>query len=153
MGKIQVQLRDYSDEYTSTGINVADMAGVSTWDVMTGLADAFVTHVEAHALGTVVDVYGQQDTQAENDARPANAFAQRELGMRFYVRDQSTQKLHYFTIGTADLGIGSVVAGSDELDLTAAPTAAFKTWIDANLLSPDGNAVVLERAVIVGRNS
>lgn len=153
MAKINVRLRDYSDEYTSTGLDVADMAGVTTWDTLTGKADTLVTHVEAHTIGQVVDVYGQQDTQAENDARPASAFAQREMGFRFYLRDSVNQKLSYFTIGTADLAIGSVQAGSDLLDLTAAPTAAFVTWIEANVLSQDGNAVTVERAKVVGRNS
>lgn len=153
MAKINVQLRDYSDEYTVTGIEVADMTSVAGWDTIDALADAFVGHVEAHTIGTVVRASETQLTQAENDARPASAFAQRELGLRFYLRDTSNSKLGYFTLGTADLAIGSVVAGKDELDLTAAPTASFVSWIESNVLSADGNAVTVERAVIVGRNS
>lgn len=153
MAQIRVQLRDASDEYSSTGINVADMDAVAGWETIDGLADAFVTHVQAHALGTVVQAYEQQDTQVRNDVRPADPFAQRELGFRFYLRDQANQKLGYFTIGTADLDIGSYTMGSDTLDLSAEPTASFVTWLEANVLSQDGNAVVVEYAKVVGRNS
>lgn len=152
--KANVQLRDYSDEYTSLGINMADIDAVAnTWDVVDGAVDTLVGHIEAHSLGTVVAAKVNQATQAENDARPASAFAQRELGIRFYLRDAVNQKLSFFTIGTADMAIGSIVAGQDELDLSAAPTDTFVTWLEANAQSPDGNAVTVERAVVVGRNS
>ncbi len=152
--RVNVRLRDYSDEYTSLGLNIADIDGVTRlWTDADADADALVSHIEAHSIGTVVIAGVSQDTQAENDARPADPFAQRELGLRFYVRDTVNQELAYFTIGTADLNIGSVVAGKDELDLTAAPTAAFVTFLEGNMLSRDGNAVTVERAVIVGRNS
>ena len=152
--RLTVKLRDYSDEYTLTGINVADIDGiVRLWTTSTGEADDLVTHLEAHSLGTVATVQATQATQAENDVRPADPFDQREYGFRFYLRDSVNNELGYFTIGTADLDIGSVVAGQDNLDLSAAPTAAFVTWLEANALSRDGNAVVVERAIVVGRNS
>jgi len=75
------------------------------------------------------------------------------LGLRFYLRDTVNPELGYFTLGTADMAIGSIVAGQDELDLSAAPTAAFVTWIEANVLSRDENPVTVERAIVVGRNS
>lgn len=153
MGKILLRIRDYSDEYTSASINVDDLGALSTWDTATGLADGFVIHAEAHSLGTVVEAKYNQNTQDDDDSRPADAFAQRELGFRFYVRDAVTSELGYFTIGTADLDIGSVVAGSDELDLSASPTSTFVTWLETNAVSRDGNAITVERAVIVGRNS
>jgi len=153
MGKITARIRDYSDEYTLTGIDVADLVALDVWSLADGLADAFVGHVEAHSIGTVVEAGYKQDTQADDDSRPAAPFAQRELGFRFYLRDNVNSELGYFTIGTADLAIGSVVAGQDELDLTAAPTASFVSWIETNALSRDGNAVTVERAIVVGRNS
>lgn len=153
MAKINLRIRDYSDEYSGMGVNAADLGTIETWDLADGTADDLITHVEAHTIGTVVSVYWQQETQAANDARPASAFAQRELGFRFYVRDSVTEELGFFTIPCADLAIGSVVAGDDELNLAAAPTAAFVTFIEASLLSRDGNAVTVERALVVGRNS
>lgn len=153
MAKISLRLRDYSDEYTSVGVNIADLADIGTWDAQNAKADAFQGHVEAHALGTVVVHSVSQETMDKNDARPASAIAQRESGFRFYVRDSVNDKLGYFTVGTADLTIASVQAGTDLLDLTAEPTASFVTWLEANVISEDGNAVTVERAKIVGRNS
>jgi len=154
MAKISLKIRDYSDEYTVMGINVADIDGVTrTWVTVDGEANDLNGHVAAHSLGTIATEKVTQDSAAESDTRPTDPFAQREYGFRFYLRDDVNSEVGYFTIGTADLDIGSVVAGSDELDLTASPTAAFVTWLEANALSRDGNAVTVERAVIVGRNS
>ena len=94
-----------------------------------------------------------QETEPEDDQRPASAYADRELGFRFYLRDDVNSRLNSFTIPCADKAIGSVVAGKDELDLTAEPTASFVTFLEANVLSRDGNAVTVERAIVVGRNS
>jgi len=153
MGSVSFKIRDYSDEYSFVAANLADLTALQTWDLINGLADDLATHVDAHSVGTIVDVKYAQETQASNDVRPASTWAQRELGFRFYIRDEVTQEIGYFTIPAADLTIGSVVAGDDELDLTAAPTAAFVTWIEANMLSRDDNAVTVERALVVGRNS
>lgn len=153
MAKIILNLRDYSDEYSGVSVNVADLTGIQTWGTMDDLANAFRGHVEAHSVGTVVTEKATQDTAAASDTRPASTWAQRELGIRFYLRDDVNQEIGFFTIPTADLAIGSIMAGQDELDLTAAPTAAFVTWLEANALSRDGNAVTVERAVVVGRAS
>lgn len=154
MARLVTRLRDYSDEYTTMSVNIADLDAIGTWDAQTGKASALEGHIAAHALGTVVTHQVSQVTDDNpDDSRPASAFAQREIGFRFYLRDTVNDKLGYFTIGTADLAIGSVQAGTDLLDLTAAPTAAFVTWIEANVLSEDGNAVTVERALVVGRNS
>jgi hypothetical protein len=153
MGRLNVQLRDYSDEYTSLGVNVGDLVGLDVWSLANGLADALAGHVGAHSTGTIVKVYHAQETQERDDSRPADPYAQRELGIRFYLRDDVNSQMSFFTVGCADMTIGSIVAGQDELDLSASPTAAFVSWIETNVLSPDGNAVTVERAVVVGRSS
>lgn len=153
MSRVGFKVRDYSDEYGQMSVELADLTALQTWDLIDGLADALATHIGAHSSGTVVEVNFSQPTQAANDVRPAEPYAQRELGFRFYIRDEVNQELGYFTIPCADLDIGSVVAGDDELDLTVAPTAAFVTWLEANALSRDGNAITVERALVVGRNS
>lgn len=154
MARVTIKIRDYSDEYSLLGVNLADLDGIArVWTGLETEASDLVGHIEDHSIGTVATVQATQATQAEDDTRPAAPFAQRELGLRFYLRDQVNQEIGYFTIPAADLNIGSVVAGKDELDLTAAPTAAFVAWLEAEALSRDGNAVTVERAVIVGRNS
>ena len=152
MANISARVRDYSDEYSNATIRVAD-AVVQTWDLLEGVADEFNTYVDALSLGTVASMTRSQETQASNDSRPASPFAQRETGFRFFLRDTTNDDRTYFTIPAADLAIDAVVAGKDELDLSAASVSGFVTWIEANVLSKQGNAVVVERAVIVGRSN
>lgn len=154
MARLNVSFRDYSDEYGNMAVTLADIDGVTRlWTTIDGEADGLVGHLEAHSLGTVKSARVAQDTQAENDTRPADPFAQREIGFRVYIRDNTTQELGYFTIPCADLDIGSVVAGKDELDLSASPTAGLVTYLETNVLSRDGNAITVERIVTVGRNN
>lgn len=42
--------------------------------------------------------------------------------------------------------------GQDFVDLTASPWSGFKTAFEAAVFSPDGNAVVLDRVTLIGRN-
>ena len=152
--KVQVRIKDASDEYTGVGFRHADIDDVTvTFSDVETFAGTLVGHIEAHSLGTVAQVYASQDTQARDETRPSDNFAQRELGYRFYYTDNTTQESGSFTIGTADLDIASYLPGSDALDLTASPTAAMVTFLEANVLSRDGNAITIDRAIVVGRNS
>jgi hypothetical protein len=153
MAKIAFTIRDYSDELSNSFVRVGDLATLDTWSNANTLGDDLATHIEAHTIGTLKSVTYGQETQALDDTRPASAFAQREMGFRVFLTDDVNFQKSYFTIPCADLAIGSVVAGQDELDLTAAPTAALVTWVEANVLSADGNAVTVDRIVIVGRSS
>jgi hypothetical protein len=153
MARLSFSVRDYSDEISNSAITLADLTALGTWDAADTLGDAFLTHLDAHSLGTVKNMYWVQATNPENDVRPASAFAQRELGFRVFLTDDVNFQKSYFTIPCADLAIGSVVAGQDELDLTESPTAAMVTWLEANLESADGNTVTVDRIVIVGRSS
>lgn len=153
MARLTFSVRDYSDELGNSAVRVADMTAITTWDSADTLGDALLTHLNAHSIGTVKTVNWVQETNPENDVRPADPFAQREIGFRVFLTDDTNFQKSYFTIPCADLDIGSVVAGQDELDLGAAPTAAFVTWIEANVESADGNPVTVDRIVIVGRSS
>jgi hypothetical protein len=153
MARIAFTIRDYSDELTSGAVRVDDQESADVWSAALALTQALETHVEAHSIGTLKTVLWNQEGAAEDDTRPASPWAQRELGFRVFMTDNTNFQKSYFTIGCADLTIGSVVEGSDELDLTENPTAAMVTWIEANVLSADGNAVTVDRIVIVGRSS
>lgn len=153
MAKILLQLKDFSDEKSGVSINIADLADIGTWDAQEAKADAFATHVAAHSRGTIVVHAVKQDTQASDNTRPADPLAQREAGIRFYLRDNVTDELSYFTIGTGDWAVASNTPGNDLLDLSVEPTAAFVTWLEANAVSDRGNPVTVERALTVGRNA
>lgn len=153
MGKVNVRVRDYSDEYSTVGVNVADAADIDAWSVPGGLADAFAAHVQALSIGTVAFAHYKQDTQPSNDVRPASSWAQRELGIRTYIKDTVNEKLGTITIPAADLASVPTIAGTDLIDPGQAPYSTYVTWVEANVLSNDGNPVTVERSIVVGRNS
>lgn len=153
MSRVSIQVRDKSSEIGAVGVYLGDQTALDAWSVPDGLADAFAGHIDALSIGVIASVQFSQATQAPDDALPASAFAQRELGLRFYLRDQTTNKLNTLTVPAPDLGTIVVTPLTDLADLTAAPVAAFVSWLEANAKSDVGNAIAVEKAVVVGRNS
>lgn len=152
--RVTVKLKDHSDELSVLGVHIPDLNLVdSLWADADALADGLAAEIAAMTIGTIQSVRASQATQAEDKTRPANAFAQRETGFRVFFTDNVNQEAGYFTIGTADLGIASVVPGQDELDLSVAPASSLVTWLETNAVTRDGNALTVDRIVIVGRNN
>ena len=82
---------------------------------------------------------------------PADAMAQRELAIRFtYVDDVSNNKYRFDVPGPVDAVIQS---GTDVIDLANVLIAAFKVDFEAQCVSPEGNAVTIIGARLVGRKS
>lgn len=153
MARVNALVRDKSQETSQVGVYITDAADIDAWSVPHGLSDAFAGHIDALSIGVVATVKFAQDTQAENAATPASPYANRELGLRFYLRDQVTAKLNTITVPAPDLDAIAITAGSDLADLSDEPVAAFVTWLEANALSDVGNAIIVEKAVLVGRNN
>lgn len=153
MSKTIVNVRDKSSEIGSVSVYLADAADLDAWSVPGGLADAFAAHVLAMSIGVIASVKYQQDTQPANDGVPASNYAKRELGVRFYLRDQVTLKLNTLTIPAPDLDVMPITPNTDLIDLSQVPVSTFITWLEANGKSDVGNAIAVEKAVVVGRNN
>lgn len=153
MGRVNVKVRDFSDEYSNVGLNIADAADLDAWSIPNGLSDAFASHIQAMSIGTVATVKYSQETQPEDDTRPASSWAQRELGIRVYLKDTVNGKLGTLTVPAADLATVPTIAGTDLVDPGQAPYSTFVTWLEANALSDAGNPITVERSLVVGRNS
>lgn len=152
MGLLTARFRDFSDEYSHMSVQVADLTGPDVWSVITGLGNGLETAAEALSLGTLVAVNYRQGAIAEDDTRPASQFAQRETGLRFFYSDNADGSKYNITLPAPDLAIVAT-PGTDDVDLSITEVAAMVTWLEANVISPNGGAVTVDRAVIVGRNS
>lgn len=152
MGLLTARFRDYSDEYSTLTVHVDDQDGADVWTQVTGWAQGLETALEGLSIATLVSIHYRQGAIAEDDTRPASAFAQRETGLRMFYSDDVDGAKYNITVPAPDL---TAVAqeGTDDVPLSVTEVAALVTWMQANMLSPQGNAITVDRAVIVGRNS
>lgn len=152
MGYLAVTIRDHSNELSTFQVRVDDQAGADVWTVVTGLGSALEALVEDLIIGTLASIVYRQDAIADDPSTPANGFAQRENGLRLFYHDDDNGKKYNLTIATPDSGT-LAVPGTDEVPLAQTDVAALVTWLESNMLSPEGNAIVIDKAVLVGRNN
>lgn len=153
MGRLTARFRDYSDEYSTLSVLVPDLDTADVWNVIVGLGAGIANALEDLSLATLVSVtYHEIANPPADDTRPTSPFAQREQGLRFFYSDNVDASKYNITVPAPDLAIVAD-PGSDDVDLTITEVAALVTWLESNVLSPNGNAITVDRAVIVGRNS
>lgn len=152
MGHLAVTIRDKSKELSTFRVRVDDQEGADVWTVVTGLGSALEALVEDLTIGVLASMTYSQGAIAEDEGVPASGFAQREAGLRFFYTDQSNGKKGNITIAAPDSGT-LAVEGTDEVPLATTEVAAMVTWLEANALSIDGNAIAVDKAVLVGRNN
>lgn len=146
--------RDYSNELSRLSLNFATLqAGGGNFDAVTGLVDdvaaAILAVTDLVAAGSSIAHPIEDDT----GGMPAGEAAQRERGIRIYYHDTAGKK-HSFTIPGIDYTAITVPQGSDAVVLDdAGAMAALVTALEAGVKSPLGNAITVDRAVVIGRNS
>lgn len=144
---------DFTNEKSSVSFPCATPSGAS-YDF-----DAFVVTLDAigdAVAGVTLCTRGKEsvlvDVAAGSVALPSDAHAQREVGLRVFYHDNTTNKKYHITIPGPDLDtIAS--QGYDDVDWTITELAALETALEANMLSPVGNAITVDSGRIVGRRS
>lgn len=145
-------IRDVSDEYSTVSFQYADMTALSTFGDMDTAMSALSSAVDALSLGTIVRAAWRQEYDGGySDTRPASPYAHREVGLRFFYHDGLGNKGN-LTIPAPDLANITVTPGTDLADLTDTEVAALVTLIEANVEIAAGEAVTVDRAVVVGRS-
>lgn len=89
--------------------------------------------------------------EASPGSLPTDPNAQREIALRFIYSDNVTGEKYRFDIPGPDPTLRTI--GTDECDLSQTVIADFVDAFEANCVSPDNNAVTVQRAYFVGRNS
>lgn len=146
--------RDLSDEISTVQLTVADVsAGGADFDTV--MAD--VAALGAALLGvtdcTQAREMFNQAVDTKDPSTPIDEHAQRESALRVFYADDVTGEVYHVSVpGPSWDGI-ELLPNTDLADLTDAPVSALVTALEANALSPVGNAITVLRAVQVGRHN
>ena len=151
MPRLTARIRDNSDEYTTMSVEVDDLELASPWSLVDTMAADLEAALAGAILGTLVSVTFSQEAIENIDNRPASGEAQREKGLRLFFTDQVNGRKGNVTVGTADFG-ALAQPGQDTVPLTHAEVAPIVTWIE-DYARIAGQIVLVDRAVLVGRNS
>jgi hypothetical protein len=144
--------RDYDRKASVCEFLLPDItAGGADYDALVTAGAAMVSAIETISVGQL-----RKEQIAINEAYEvgdADAGAYRELGMKVFWADTTAETEGHFTIPCPDPVGAWLQVGTDIVDITDTDVAALITATEANVLSPDGNAVNVSRIVIVGRRS
>lgn len=152
-GYLTFTLREKGTEKSVMSIPVDGLVGLDTWSVATGYETAVSAIIASLSLGNLISSGYRQDIADNVDAPATNNFAQRELGLRFFLVDAVTGDKSYITLPMPDLAAVTLTTAGDEADMTAGAVATFVAWLEANAQINDGNAVTVDRVVVIGRNN
>ncbi len=151
MAEITMRVRDYGNEYSRVSATIADQSGADAWSALVTIANDFQTAVQGVTLCETITVNHFQYTDENADVPATDPYAQVEMGLRFFYHDLTTFDKGYLTVPAPDLAGIILESDGDTADLTDSPVSVLVTWIEANVLI-NGNAVTVDRAVVVGRH-
>jgi hypothetical protein len=145
-----VTFLDYSKEKSTAKGNM----GAITIGTLAGFLTQFGTlksTMQALSLGTLIQDSWTGDTTQYSSAPPTDLNAQRERKWRVDYEDVVNLGKHQFEIPVA-LVTGQLVSNTDLANIETAEWVAFIAAFEAMVKSPDGNAVNVLGARLVGRN-
>lgn len=154
MAKASWSYRDRSDEISGVEITVADVsAGGTDFDAV--MADVAALGAAILAVTDCVQAREMfnQAVDVKDPATPTDVMANRESALRIFYADDVTGEIYHISIPGPDWDTVDLLPNTDLADLTDEPLASLVTAIEANGLSPVGNAVTVLRAVQVGRHN
>lgn len=154
MSNLGISYRDKSGEISTLSLAFADVAaGGANFDTQVAAMTAVKAAINAISLCVDARVQLTQDIDPWDADYPTDDAAQREYALRVFYTDNVNGKSFYFTIPGPDMSVIDIVTGTDLADLSGAALTALIAAVDANVLSPYGNAVTCRKAVVVGRRS
>jgi hypothetical protein len=154
MAKASWSYRDRSDEISNVELAVADVsAGGADFDtIMASVAALGAALLAATECIQAREVFNQV-VDTKNPATPTDVLAQRESALRIFYADDVTGEVYHISLPGPDWDGIDLLPNTDLADLTDEPLAALVTSIEADALSPVGNAITVLRAVQVGRHN
>lgn len=153
MSLATIQYLDFSGEKSSVAFNVATPSGATfDWDALAAVVDTVGDAIDAVCLCTRGPDSIRVQIADGSVSYPASEDAQREAGLRIFYHDTTNNKKYHLTIPGPDKS-KMAVAGTDRVDWADTDMAALETAFEANVLSPDGNAVQIDNGFLVGRRN
>jgi len=153
MSLATIQYLDYSGEKSSVSFNVDTPSGAA-YDFAQLIADVDTVGdaIDAVCLCTRGPDSLKVELQAGSITLPSDEDAQREAGLRIFYHDTTNNKKYHVTIPGPDKSLMAVQA-TDIVDWAGTEMAALEAAFEANVLSPDGNAVSIDKGTLVGRRN
>lgn len=154
MAKASWSYRDKSDEISGVEMTIADVsAGGADFDaVMADVAALGAAFLAATECVQAREMFNQS-VDVKSPTTPTDVFAQRESGLRIFYADDTTGEVYHVTLPGPDWDSIDLLPNTDLADLTDTPVDNIVIAIEANALSPVGNAVTVLRAVAIGRHN
>lgn len=153
MSLATIQYLDYSGEKSLVSFNVDTPSGASyDWASLVAKVDAVGDAIDAVCLCTRGPDAVRTTVQAGSASYPSDENAQREAGLRIFYHDTTTQEKFHITIPGPDKSL-MAVQGTDVVDWSGTEMAALETALEANMLSPNGNAIQIDKGVLIGRRN
>ena len=154
MAKASWSYRDRSDEISTVELTVADVsAGGADFDTVIADVAALGAAILASTECIQAREMFNQAVDVKNPATPTDVLAQRESALRIFYSDDTTGEVYHISIPGPDWDAIDLLPNTDLADLTDAPMSGLVTALEANALSPVGNAITVLRAVQVGRHN
>lgn len=153
MSLATISYLDFSGEKSSVSFNLPDPSGATfDWAALVADLDGIGDLIDAVCLCTRGNDSLRVVAQVGSQALPADEEAQRELGLRIFYIDTTTQKKYHITIPGPNLAL-MVSAGFDQVDWSGTEMAALEAGLEADMLSPAGNAISVVSGYVVGRRN
>jgi len=154
MGKASWSYRDRSQEISTVELTVADVSagGADFDDVMADVAalGAAIAGVSNCIQAREVLI---QTVDTKNPASTSDEYANRESALRVFYGDTTTGEVYHVSIPGPDWGEVDLHPNTDLADMEDTEVAALIVALEANALSPVGNAIEVIRCVQVGRHN
>ncbi len=153
MSLATIQWLDFSGEKSSVAFNLVTPSGATyDWDALELILDGIGDAIEAVCLCTRGPENIRVEAAAGSITLPTDEEAQRELALRIFYHDTTTNKKFHLSVPGPDLA-QMAVAGQDVVDFTSGAMATLLSALESDMKSPDGNAIVVDKGVIVGRRN
>lgn len=154
MAKASWSYRDKSDEISGVEMTVADVsAGGADFDtVMADVAAIGGAFLAATECVQAREAFVQQ-VDTKDPATPTDVLAQRESALRVFYADDVTGEVYHVSLPGPDWDAIDLLPNTDLADLSDVPVSNIVIALEANALSPVGNAITVLRAVQVGRHN
>jgi len=144
-------VRDHSDENSTVTFPIGPIDELN-WVAVNASIGILEAAVRAATTGNVSFRTLTAYKKIVDDNRPANPYAQREIGLRLFYSDNVNGRKYSLTIPAPDLIVMSQ-GGTDLIDLTGSLADPLVAAMQAVMQSPDDNPVTIYKGVIVGRKS
>lgn len=141
---------DYSKEKSGFQVNMGPITVGTLAGFLTQM-DTFLDAVQALSLGALQETFWTGDITRYSGAPPTDVNAQRERKWRVDYEDTTTLAKYHFEIPIA-LVTGQLITNTDQANLATTEWAALVAAAEATLKSPEGNAINILGAQLVGRN-